>query len=78
MTTAASAVSVPHDGGTEVCRITIQGPIGRADLAVPASTPLSVLMPVLLRHVTDDPEERGCRGCSRSWARSRWTSTPPR
>jgi type VII secretion integral membrane protein EccD len=59
MTTAASAVSVPHDGGTEVCRITIQGPIGRADLAVPASTPLSVLMPVLLRHVTDDPEERG-------------------
>ncbi|MEU6028850.1 type VII secretion integral membrane protein EccD [Streptomyces tauricus] len=35
---------------TEVCRVTIEAPDGRADLAVPVTTPVSALLPVLLRH----------------------------
>ncbi|WP_020660762.1 type VII secretion integral membrane protein EccD [Amycolatopsis benzoatilytica] len=34
----------------ELCRITVYGPQGRADLAVPMSVPLTSLLPVLLRH----------------------------
>ncbi|WP_239155605.1 type VII secretion integral membrane protein EccD [Amycolatopsis sp. FDAARGOS 1241] len=34
----------------ELCRITVYGPQGRADLAVPLSVPLTSLLPVLLRH----------------------------
>ena len=56
MSTSAPAVALP---GTEVCRLTVVGPTGRADLAVPVSTPLSGLMPVLLRHVGQQPGERG-------------------
>ncbi|MGW4995457.1 type VII secretion integral membrane protein EccD [Streptomyces mirabilis] len=59
MTTSSPAVSVPENGGTQVCRITIDAPTGRFDLAVPVSTPVAVLMPVLLRHVRDDADDRG-------------------
>jgi type VII secretion integral membrane protein EccD len=59
MRTATSAVAVPGDGGTDVCRLTIDGPNGRADLAVPVSTPVSALMPVLVRRVVADPDGRG-------------------
>lgn len=34
----------------ELCRITVYGPRGRADLAVPTSVPVSSLLPILLRH----------------------------
>ncbi|MGW4482241.1 type VII secretion integral membrane protein EccD [Amycolatopsis sp. NPDC004368] len=34
----------------ELCRITVYGPQGRADLAVPMSVPLTSLLPVLLHH----------------------------
>ncbi|GAA1031584.1 MULTISPECIES: type VII secretion integral membrane protein EccD [Amycolatopsis] len=34
----------------ELCRITVYGPQGRADLAVPMSVPLTSLLPVLLEH----------------------------
>lgn len=34
---------------TDVCRITVHGPNGRADLAVPLAVPLGSLLPVLLR-----------------------------
>ncbi|MBB4687596.1 type VII secretion integral membrane protein EccD [Amycolatopsis jiangsuensis] len=34
----------------ELCRITVYGPQGRADLAVPMSVPLTSLLPVLLQH----------------------------
>ncbi|MDI5972861.1 type VII secretion integral membrane protein EccD [Streptomyces sp. SL13] len=55
MTTAYAAA----DSGPRVCRITVVGPEGRADLAVPAGTPLSALMPVLVRHVAPGPAEPG-------------------
>ncbi|MEV5541683.1 type VII secretion integral membrane protein EccD [Saccharopolyspora shandongensis] len=38
---------------TELCRITVFGPAGRADLAVPVSVPVAGLLPVLLEHTTD-------------------------
>lgn len=37
--------------GPDVCRITVVGPGGSADLAVPVSTEVSALLPVLLRHL---------------------------
>jgi type VII secretion integral membrane protein EccD len=46
----------------ELCRITVFGPSGRADLAVPAATTVANLMPLLVRHTVDaadlarDPE----------------------
>ncbi|GAA3758783.1 type VII secretion integral membrane protein EccD [Streptomyces tremellae] len=48
MTTSPPAVSVST---SDVCRITVEGPTGRADLALPVATPLSALLPTLLRHV---------------------------
>ena len=36
---------------TEICRVTVEAPDGRADLAVPVTTPVSALLPVLLSHV---------------------------
>ena len=56
MTTSPPALSVPT---TEVCRITVEGPSGRADLALPVSTALAALLPVLLRHVVPGPERNG-------------------
>ncbi|GAA1908975.1 type VII secretion integral membrane protein EccD [Streptantibioticus ferralitis] len=55
MTTAIPAPRTPGAYSTEVCRLTIAGPAGRADLAVPVTTPVSALLPVLLRHVPADP-----------------------
>ena len=48
MSSPAPAPALP---GTEVCRLTVAGPGGSADLAVPVSVPLSALLPVLLRHL---------------------------
>jgi type VII secretion integral membrane protein EccD len=45
MTSALSAA--------EFVRITVHGPVGQADLAVPVSTSVADLMPVLLQHTTD-------------------------
>lgn len=44
--------------GTQLCRISVVGPAGRADLAVPVGTTVASLMPVLLRHTTtaESPE----------------------
>ncbi|MFG2828511.1 type VII secretion integral membrane protein EccD [Streptomyces sp. NPDC048434] len=55
MTTALPATLTPGAVSTEVCRLTIAGPAGRADLAVPVTTTVSALLPVLLRHVPADP-----------------------
>ncbi|MFE6742657.1 type VII secretion integral membrane protein EccD [Streptomyces tubercidicus] len=55
MTTALPAPRTPGAVGTEVCRLTIAGPAGRADLAVPVTTTVSALLPVLLRHVPTEP-----------------------
>ncbi|MEW2520809.1 type VII secretion integral membrane protein EccD [Actinacidiphila alni] len=45
--------------GTELCRLTVAGPDGQADLAVPVTLPLSALLPVLVEHVVTDPRDRG-------------------
>lgn len=55
MTTAIPAPRTPGAVSTEVCRLTVAGPAGRADLAVPVTTAVSALLPVLLRHIPTDP-----------------------
>ncbi|MCD0484109.1 type VII secretion integral membrane protein EccD [Streptacidiphilus sp. ASG 303] len=56
MTTSPPTVPTP---APEVCRITVDGPAGRADVAVPVSTPVSALLPVLVRHVTAGGADAG-------------------
>ncbi|WP_280665138.1 MULTISPECIES: type VII secretion integral membrane protein EccD [unclassified Kitasatospora] len=46
-----STATAPTLTGTEVCRLTVVGPGGSADLAVPVATPVSALLPVLLRQL---------------------------
>ncbi|MFJ9907444.1 type VII secretion integral membrane protein EccD [Streptomyces sp. NPDC101152] len=55
MTTPVSAPRTPGAVSTEVCRLTIAGPAGRADLAVPVTTRVSALLSVLMRHIPTDP-----------------------
>ncbi|MFJ9351301.1 type VII secretion integral membrane protein EccD [Streptomyces sp. NPDC101237] len=47
MTTAASLT----EKATEVCRVTVETPDGRTDLSVPVTTPVSALLPALLRQL---------------------------
>jgi len=54
MTTPVAAL--PPAAG--VCRLTVEGPAGSADLTLPASTPLSALLPAVLQHVTADADLR--------------------
>ncbi|MEU8718390.1 type VII secretion integral membrane protein EccD [Streptomyces sp. NPDC048663] len=54
MTTAVSAPGARRTVSTEVCRLTIAGPVGRADLAVPVTTPISTLLAMLMRHIPTD------------------------
>ncbi|SDM81437.1 type VII secretion integral membrane protein EccD [Allokutzneria albata] len=62
MTSATSA---------QLCRITVSGPSGRADLAVPVSTTVAALLPTLVRHVVrEEPDEYG------SWALQRLGEAP--
>ncbi|MFS8104240.1 type VII secretion integral membrane protein EccD [Lentzea alba] len=63
----------------ELCRITVFGPAGRADLAVPVSIPVAGLLPVLLKHTTD-PNEHVVAGVEvtgeRSWVLQRLGEPP--
>ncbi|MFD7917715.1 type VII secretion integral membrane protein EccD [Streptomyces sp. NPDC059740] len=70
MTTAIPAPRTPGAVSAEVCRLTIAGPAGRADLAVPVSTPVSTLLPVLLRRVHSDP------GVALTWTLQRLGEPP--
>ncbi|WP_327425553.1 type VII secretion integral membrane protein EccD (plasmid) [Streptomyces sp. NBC_01527] len=55
MTTAA-----PLTGrATDVCRVTIEAPGNRADLSVPVTTPVSVLLPALLRQLPSSAASDG-------------------
>ena len=40
----------------ELCRITVLGPDRRVDLAVPATTSVAMLLPVLVRHTAGQQE----------------------
>ncbi|MER7187449.1 EsaB/YukD family protein, partial [Streptomyces hyaluromycini] len=53
-TTTGPAGAAPPVRVTEVCRLTVEAPAGRADLAVPVTTPVSALLPVLLRQAVGD------------------------
>ncbi len=55
----------------EVCRLTVEAPDGRADLAVPVTTPVSALLPVLLR-----PHRRGTRHPGHPWTLQRLGEDP--
>ncbi|PWK84413.1 type VII secretion integral membrane protein EccD [Lentzea atacamensis] len=63
----------------ELCRITVFGPAGRADLAVPVSISVAGLLPVLLQHTTD-PNEHVVSGVQvtgeRSWVLQRLGEPP--
>lgn len=54
MTTPMPAVGAPV---TEVCRVTVDGPTGRADLVIPVNMAIATLLPVLLRQA-GLPDER--------------------
>jgi type VII secretion integral membrane protein EccD len=44
-------------GAADLCRITVHGPDGRADLAIPAAATFGLLLPVLARHVNRGQDE---------------------
>ncbi|MFC0432697.1 type VII secretion integral membrane protein EccD [Kutzneria buriramensis] len=44
-------------GPADLCRITVHGPDGRADLAIPSAATFGLLVPVLARHVNRGQEE---------------------
>ncbi|HEX7304356.1 type VII secretion integral membrane protein EccD [Lentzea sp.] len=59
----------------ELCRITVVGANGRADLAVPASTSLAALLPTLVRHVVRD-QDRAEGNEYGSWSLQRLGEAP--
>jgi type VII secretion integral membrane protein EccD len=61
---------VAGSGFADQCRVTVYGPHGRADLAVPATATIGLLVPVLARHVTRQTEE------GRSWVLQRLGEPP--
>ncbi|MFJ8158975.1 type VII secretion integral membrane protein EccD [Streptomyces sp. NPDC094468] len=54
--TSPPAASTPS---SDVCRVTVVGPTGTSDVAIPIATPISTLLPILVRHVTEDIADRG-------------------
>ncbi|MEU2336362.1 type VII secretion integral membrane protein EccD [Streptomyces sp. NPDC013172] len=64
------AGALPSGRATEVCRLTVEAPAGRADLAVPVDTPVSALLPVLLRQAVG-PDLQG-----RPWVLQRLGTAP--
>lgn len=71
MTTAASSTSRTGHGDTaDVCRLTVSGPSGRTDLAVPFSTTVATLLPVLLKYAVAEDELGG------TWALQRFGEAP--
>ncbi|GGU76754.1 type VII secretion integral membrane protein EccD [Lentzea flava] len=59
----------------ELCRITVLGPSGRADLAVPNSTTVAALLPTLVRHVVRDQDRQEDEEY-RSWVLQRLGEPP--
>jgi type VII secretion integral membrane protein EccD len=55
VTTTIPAVPAAPTTGPDVCRLTIAGPGGRADLAVPVAATLSELLAALVRHAPGLP-----------------------
>ncbi|KUO05526.1 type VII secretion integral membrane protein EccD [Streptomyces caeruleatus] len=71
MSTAASSPSRAGHGGTaDVCRLTINAPSGRTDLAVPVSAMIGTLLPVVVRRAVAEDDLGG------SWALQRLGEAP--
>jgi type VII secretion integral membrane protein EccD len=71
MTTAASSPTRAGVGGNaDVCRLTVNAPSGRTDLAVPAYMTVADLLPVLLTHAVEE-EDLGS-----NWALQRLGEAP--
>jgi len=58
-------------GAADLCRITVHGPDGRADLAIPAAATFGLLLPVLARHVNRGQDE------GKDWVLQRLGEPPP-
>jgi type VII secretion integral membrane protein EccD len=48
---------VEANSGVELCRVTVVAPRTRMDLALPTDTPLSDLLPTLLRYAGENPDD---------------------
>ncbi|XVS67705.1 type VII secretion integral membrane protein EccD [Actinosynnema sp. CA-299493] len=59
--------------GAALCRVTVTGPGGRADLAVPVATTVVDLIPMLVRHVVPEDERNTDYG---SWVLQRVGEAP--
>jgi len=57
-------------GPADLCRITVHGPDGRADLAIPSAATFGLLVPVLARHVNRGQAE------GRDWVLQRLGESP--
>jgi type VII secretion integral membrane protein EccD len=62
-------------GGAQLCRVSIQGPHGRADLAVPATTTVAALMSIVVDHVVEEDPGTELDG-PRSWVLQRLGEAP--
>lgn len=60
----------------ELVRITVHGPAGRADLAVPTTTTVADLLPVLLQHTTRDTAATEEHLAGTGWALQRLGGAP--
>lgn len=56
MSTAAPSPSRTGHGDIDVCRLTVSAPSGRIDLAVPVSTTVATLLPVLLKKAATEDD----------------------
>ncbi len=54
MTSITIPARTASAGSGELCRLTVVGPVKRADLAVPVTIPVGDLLPLLLRQTADD------------------------
>jgi type VII secretion integral membrane protein EccD len=57
-------------GFADQCRVTVHGPDGRVDLAIPTAATIGLLLPVVARHLTRQSEEGG------SWVLQRLGEPP--
>ncbi|GAA2844626.1 type VII secretion integral membrane protein EccD [Crossiella cryophila] len=60
----------------ELCRVTVFGPSGRADLAVPVTTTVSALLPTLVQHVLREAERAPAGDEAGAWVLQRLGEAP--
>lgn len=60
---------------SQLCRVTVHGPAGRADLAVPVTAPVAGLLPAFLRHTCQDGEVEAAAARQGTWVLQRLNGT---